>query len=148
MEVLEIELHGEESLHTGPALDICSCQALVVKNPPANAGDVGLVSGSGRFPWRRAWQPTPVFLPGESHGQGRLAGYSPWGCTESDMTEATQHARASAQMHSCPQACSQEGASRVEAHVCLDTSLATTQRIPGCQEPRVCTAVDGSPWPH
>ena len=36
---------------------------------------------------RKAWQPTPVFLPGESHGQRSLAGYSPWGPKESDMTE-------------------------------------------------------------
>ena len=43
-------------------------------------------------PWRRAWQPTPVFLPGELHGQRSLAGYSPWDLTESDMTEATYHA--------------------------------------------------------
>ena len=35
--------------------------------------------GSGRFPWRRAWQPTPVFLPGKSHGQRNLAGSSPQG---------------------------------------------------------------------
>ena len=45
----------------------------------------------GKIPWRRAWQPTPVFLPGESHGQRSLAGwgggYSPWGHKESDMTE-------------------------------------------------------------
>ena len=34
----------------------------------------------GKIPWRRAWQPTPVFLPGESHGQRSLAGYSPQGC--------------------------------------------------------------------
>jgi len=33
----------------------------------------------GKIPWRRAWQPTPVFLPGESHGQRSLVGYSPWG---------------------------------------------------------------------
>ena len=33
----------------------------------------------GKIPWRRKWQPTPVFLPGKSHGQRRLAGYSPWG---------------------------------------------------------------------
>ena len=38
-------------------------------------------------PWRREWLPTPVFLPGESHGQRSLAGYSPWGHKESDMTE-------------------------------------------------------------
>ena len=42
----------------------------------------------GKFPWRRKWQPTPVSLPGESHGQRRsLTGYSPWGCRELDMTE-------------------------------------------------------------
>ena len=39
--------------------------------------------------WRRKWQPTPVFLPGESHGQRSLAGYSPWGHKKSDTTEAT-----------------------------------------------------------
>ena len=39
------------------------------------------------FPWSRKWQPTPVFLPGESHGQRSLAGYSPWGCKESDTIE-------------------------------------------------------------
>ena len=40
--------------------------------------------------WRRKWQPTPVFLPGESHGRRSLVGCSPWGHTESDTTEATQ----------------------------------------------------------
>ena len=40
-------------------------------------------------PWGRAWQPTPVFLPGESHGQGSLAALSPEGCKESDTTEAS-----------------------------------------------------------
>ena len=39
------------------------------------------------IPWRGKWQPTPVFWPGEFHGQRSLAGYSPWGCKESDMTE-------------------------------------------------------------
>ena len=40
--------------------------------------------------WRRKWQPTPVFLPGESQGRGSLVGCRLWGCTESDTTEATQ----------------------------------------------------------
>ena len=40
-------------------------------------------------PRRRAWQPTPVFLPGESRGQRSLVGYSPWGRRESDLTEVT-----------------------------------------------------------
>ena len=43
----------------------------------------------GKIPWRRKWQPTPVFLPGKSHGQRNLAGYSPWGCKELDMSEHT-----------------------------------------------------------
>ena len=41
----------------------------------------------GKIPWRRKWQPTPVFLPGESHGGRSLVGYSPWGRKESDTTE-------------------------------------------------------------
>ena len=45
----------------------------------------------GKNPWRRAWQFTPVFLPGESLGQSSLVAYSPWGCKKSDMTEATKH---------------------------------------------------------
>ena len=43
----------------------------------------------GKILWRRASQPTPVFLPGESHGQRSLVGYSLWGHKESDTTEAT-----------------------------------------------------------
>ena len=41
----------------------------------------------GKIPWRRKWQPTPVFLPGKFHGQRSLVGYSPWGRKESDTTE-------------------------------------------------------------
>ena len=58
--------------------------ALVVKNPPANPGDI---RDSGSIPWRRQWQPTPVCLPGKSHGQRSLVGHSPWGRTESNTTE-------------------------------------------------------------
>ena len=39
------------------------------------------------YKWRRKWQPSPVFLPGEFHGWRSLVGYGPWGCKESDMTE-------------------------------------------------------------
>ena len=52
-----------------------------------NVGDLGSIPGLGRSPWRRKRQPTPVFLPGESHGQRSLVGYSPRGRKESDMTE-------------------------------------------------------------
>ena len=51
----------------------------VVKNLPANAGDVGWISGVGKVPWKRKWQPTPEFLPGKFHGQRSQAGHSPWG---------------------------------------------------------------------
>ena len=44
-----------------------------------------------RSPWRRKWQPTPVFLPAEFHGQRSLADYSPWGSKESDMTKWLTH---------------------------------------------------------
>ena len=49
------------------------------KESAYNAGDLGSIPGSGRSPWRKEWRPTPVFLPGESHGQRSLADYSPWG---------------------------------------------------------------------
>ena len=56
-----------------------------------------------KIPWRRAWQPTPVFLPGESHGQRSLAGYRPWGRKELDTTEATEHTHAHTHTHTTDQ---------------------------------------------
>ena len=44
----------------------------------------------GKIPWRRKWQLTPIFLPGESHGQKSLAGCSPWDCIELDTTEVSK----------------------------------------------------------
>ena len=64
---------------------------LVVKNPPAGEGRCkrcGFDPWVGKIPWRRACQPTPVFLLGESHGQASLAGYNSR-VTQSDMTEET-----------------------------------------------------------
>ena len=58
------------------------------KNPPDNAED-RLDLWVRKISWSRNWQPTPVFLPGESHGQRSLAGYRPRGHKESDTTEAT-----------------------------------------------------------
>ena len=62
----------------------------MVINLPANAGDIkrhAFDPWVRKNPWRREWLPTPVFLPKESHGQRSLAGYSPWGCEQSDTTE-------------------------------------------------------------
>ena len=57
--------------------------ALVVKNPSASVGVCKRCRFDpwvGKIHWRRKWHPTPVFLPGKSHGQRSLVGYSPWGC--------------------------------------------------------------------
>ena len=66
--------------------------ALVVKNLPTKEGDIrdkSSIPGLGRSPGGEQWQPTPVFFPGESHGQSSLVGYSPQGRKESDTTEVT-----------------------------------------------------------
>ena len=55
----------------------------IVKNLPTNAGN----SRDTAWSLNRKWQPTPIFLPGKSHGQRSLVGYSPWGWKESDTTE-------------------------------------------------------------
>ena len=56
------------------------------KNLPAMQ-ETGFDPWVEKIPWRREWQPTPVLLPGESHRQRSLVGYSPWGLKESDTTE-------------------------------------------------------------
>ena len=58
---------------------------LVIKNLPAKR--LGFNPWVRKIPWRRKWQPTPVLLPGKSHGQRGLAGYSPRSLRELDMTE-------------------------------------------------------------
>ena len=60
---------------------VCQCES---------CGRCSFYPWVGKIPWRRKWQPTPVFFLGKSHGQKNLAGYSPLGCQESDTTE---HAR-------------------------------------------------------
>ena len=58
-----------------------------VKASASNAGDPGSDPWVGKIPWRRKWQSTPVFLPGESHGRRSLVGHSPRGRKKSDTTE-------------------------------------------------------------
>ena len=62
-----------------------SLVAQTIKN--LHSGDPGSIPRSRRFPWRRKWQPTPVFLSEESHGWRDLVGYSPWSRKELDTTE-------------------------------------------------------------
>ena len=66
----------------------------VVKNLPANEEELkrcGFDPWVGNIPWRRKWQPTPVFLSGNFHGQRSLVGYSQWGCKELDTTKHNTH---------------------------------------------------------
>ena len=74
----------------------------VGKESACGAGNLASISGSGRFPWRRKWQSTPIFLPGESHGQRSLVGYSP---KSQKITEVTQ------------QACVHVGGWKVKGHI-------------------------------
>ena len=63
-----------------------------------DTGDVGLIPGLGRSPGVGNGN-SPVFLPGESHGQRNLVGYSPWGRKVSDTTQATENVHACAKSH-------------------------------------------------
>ena len=64
----------------------------MVKNP-SESRRRGFDPWVEKIPWRRAWQPTPVFFPGKSHGLRRVMGCGPRGCKESGTTEAAEHAR-------------------------------------------------------
>ena len=76
-----LELHG--SIFPFEA----SLVAQTVKASACNAGDLGSIAGLGRSPGEGNGNPTPVLLPGKSHGWRSLMGYSPWGREESDTTE-------------------------------------------------------------
>ena len=71
-----LQMKSQQFLHTYSNTG-ASLKAQLIESA-CNAGDLGLIPRSGRIPWRRKWQPTPVFLPGESHGQRNLAGYKSW----------------------------------------------------------------------
>ena len=76
----------------GQGVGRASQLVLVVNNLSTNPGDArcGFDPWHGKIPWRRKWQPTPVFLPEKLHRQRSLVGYSPWGHKKLDTTE---HAR-------------------------------------------------------
>ena len=64
---------------SGLNLNLGSCRWLSIKEYPCWCRRCGFSPWIRRIPWRRKWQPTPVFLPGKFHVQRSLAGYSPWG---------------------------------------------------------------------
>ena len=87
--------------------------------------------------WRRKWQPTPVFLPGESQGRGSLVGFHLWGRTESDTTEATEQQQ---QQHG-----SFSPSFERNLHTVLhnDYVAAAAKSLQSC--PTLCNPIDGSP---
>ena len=134
---------------------------LVVKNLPLNIGRckrLGFDSWVTKSPWRRKWQPTPVFLPGECHGQRSLAGCSPYGCPESGTTEATQHARTHARpvprvlqvfKHSIPRQYREEGTVNCILETRKLSAVTLLQVIPWVTNRTMVRAyLRGLPYPH
>ena len=74
-------------------LRMLGASLVTVQNLPA-VQETGFDPWARKIPWRREWQPTPVFWPGKSHGQRSLVGYSPWGCRVGHDS-GTEHARTS-----------------------------------------------------
>ena len=81
-----ILIHTHTHTHTHTYTQCASLVAQIVKNLPAMQENQ-VPSLGQEDPWRREWLPIPIFLPGESHGQRSLVGYSPRGRKESDKTE-------------------------------------------------------------
>ena len=84
---------------TAPPLTWGCPHRLVGQESACKAGRLGLTPGSGRFPWRRKWQPIPVFLPAESHGQRNLVGYSPSGHKSVRHDLASEHTQTVTYVH-------------------------------------------------
>ena len=92
--IMTVSVYLKKSCYMHLYFDMGFPGGSVIKNPPASRGRrrCGFDTWVRKIPRRWAWQPTPVFLPGESHGQQSLVGYSSQGHEESNMTEATEHA--------------------------------------------------------
>ena len=107
----------------------------VVKNLPANAGDASSNPWVGKIPWRRKWQPTPIFLPGESHGQRSLVGYSPWGMqSPTCLGNWAQHAQKRLRGRWAPQQLLKAGAGLTQP-VLFSRSKGSIWRILACYPP-------------
>ena len=99
-----------------------------LKNPPAMQA-MQIRSLGWKIPWRRAWQLTPLLLPGESHGQRSLVGYSPWDHTESEATECAHTDKCRAQ--------------HWEAFWFCFAAAAAAKSLQSC--PTLCNPTDSSP---
>ena len=103
------------------------------KESACSVGDLGSIPGVGKLFWRREWQPIPVVLPGGSHGQRSLVGYSPWDHKELDITEWLTSTHTHMQLKRT------RGATEASWAGQLETSLKTQHRAPSiissCSEP-------------
>ena len=90
----EIHKQNTASLISNRKLNLAYLLDMTVgEKSSCNAGDTRawVIPWVWKIPWRRKWQPTPVFFPGKPHGERSLEGYSPYGLKESDTIEATDH---------------------------------------------------------
>ena len=99
----------------------------VVNHLPAKAGYLrdGLELWVGKIPWRRKWQPTPVSLPGKSHGQRSLVGYSPWSRKELDTTEPSHPQTHTHTPHTCTRTHTHPPYTRAHTHTHTHTRART-----------------------
>ena len=106
--------------------------AQIVKNLPAMQ-ETRVDPLVGKIPWRRQWQSSPIFLPGEFHGQRSLAGYSPWGHKESDATERLTHSATKAAGKTCQEVAPAWADSKQEAEVlsCASSRSSLLLQSPG-----------------
>ena len=111
--------------------------SLVVKNPPANARDVrevGFIPGWGRLPWRREWQSSPIFLPGEPHGHRSLVGLK-----ESDTTKTTHTRHPPIKLNIKQRKCFSISSNLISSFYAL---------IFLCRNPPLCTTTVNYPHSH
>ena len=99
-----------------------------------------------KIPWRKARPPTSVYFPGESHRQRGLAGYSPWGHKELDMTEATLHHIHSVPLLKCPLAASACQHPKTQSNICLFYSWNQASECPLGEVNRQCYRATSDVW--
>ena len=90
----------------------------------------------GKIPWRWEWQPTPVFLPGESHEQRSLVGYSPWGHKEKWPNMQSKNM-------CCPPNSTVSAPYSYEMHRVFFNPFFAFNHAPFCHEPFICSQVSG-----
>ena len=98
----------------------------------------------GNIPWNRKWKPTPVFLPGKSHGQWSLVGYSPWDHKELDMTEWLTLLLS--EILACQAKCHLQASVKHAWHVSWQPNLSTEKLKPSSKQVSVSMWDGSSHW--